>query len=108
RLADLVGGSADVLVDLAPAWEGLLGAGAVPARPDWFAHPERARARVRLALQRVRDVVRDAVLVLVVDDVHYADRHSVEALRGLLDGAVLLVVAYPGKDPELLRELLDD
>ncbi len=110
KLAEELGGSAPVLVELAPALAELTGQPSTgqPIDQSGMARTHgglrdtlgglRAQALLRLGIRRLLSTVAGAAgpLVLLVDDLHRADEASVDLLRYVLsdpDSTSLLVVA---------------
>ena len=90
-LAKTLGGVAPVLVDLAPRFGALVEA----REASTAASPTEARNRVRVAFDRVIDVAQTMVrgpLVLMLDDLQWADAGSMWLLEALMTGSSHLVV----------------
>jgi predicted ATPase len=108
-----VGGGADLLVDLAPRWHSIVGEPGTGPEPG--PNPEHVRNRLQLTVQRLITALTPHVgcVVFVVDDLHRADRHSIDALGSLLateEAPLVVIGAYPPKDvgpSHPLRALVD-
>ena len=117
RLEAALGGVAGVVCELVPKLELVLGA--QPPLPEL--EPHEARNRLHLAVARFLSAfcADDVPLVIVLDDLHLADRSSLALLRALIDGGrrgALLILGGlregGAEEPELddgdpLRALID-
>jgi PAS domain-containing protein len=108
-----VRGGGDLLVDLAPGWRCVLAH--PPGAPETEPNPEHVRNRLQLTVQRLITALTPHVgcVVFVVDDLHRADRHSLDAFGSLLateEAPLVVIGAYPTKDvgpSHPLRALVD-
>ncbi|MEZ4436654.1 MAG: AAA family ATPase [bacterium] len=108
-LTECLGPLAAVIVDLAPRFAAVLGPVEAPAA----ARPDAARNRVLIALQRLVDTAAGMVqgpLLLVLDDLQWADAGSLWLLGGLLGGQTRLAVVSAARpaDPPPWAALLDE
>jgi ATP/maltotriose-dependent transcriptional regulator MalT len=85
--------------------------GSAPGLPSWFGNPEeleRVGSQARLfqeTAQFLRDIACRQTLVIVLEDLHWSDRASLDALRylsrSLTNAAILLLATY--RDDEITR-----
>jgi predicted ATPase/signal transduction histidine kinase len=113
RIGAALGDRASLLLELLPELGRLVG----PLSPSQPATGETARLRVQLALDRLLRVIArpEHPLILVLDDVQWADAASLELLEVMLldpePRAILLLLAFrdgPGHDVRLRLEHLRD
>ena len=113
RIDAALGGIGRIVCELVPSLELVIGE--QPAVPEL--EPPEARNRLHLAIARFLSAFRKthAPLVIVLDDLHWADRSSLALLRALIDGGrwgpMLVVGSYREGELEAnlpLRALIDD
>ncbi|WP_165703932.1 AAA family ATPase [Enhygromyxa salina] len=111
-LTEALGGVGRIVCELVPALELVIGA--QPPVPEL--EPQEARNRLHLAVGRFLSAFCDAErpLVLVLDDLHWADRSSLALLQALIDGgrrgALLILGSFSDRDvceDHPLRGLID-